>query len=165
MSYRYKGYNLLWIILMLTGVIGLFDAMAFAEKMADEATEKLKVLSESMKPSDITQIRKLIKNGADINAYNKYGGTPLVMASGKGHTQIVKLLLSAMADVNTTLADGATPLYVASEQGHIEVVALLLSAMANVNAAIEDGTTPLLIASQKGHTEIVKLLKKYGAKK
>lgn len=165
MSYRYKGYNLLWIILLVTGAIGLLDTRAFAQQSAYEATEQLKVLSEIMKPGDITEIRRLIEAGADIDAMNQYGGTPLIMASGKGHTQIVKLLLSVKADVNTNLADGATPLYVASEQGHIKIVELLLSAGADVNTAIEDGTTPLFVASQKGHTQIVKLLEKYGAKK
>ncbi|MCP4371746.1 MAG: ankyrin repeat domain-containing protein [Deltaproteobacteria bacterium] len=62
-------------------------------------TIKLKVLSESIDVSDITEIKKLIEAGADVDVINKYGATPLWQASWKGHTEVVKLLLETGADI------------------------------------------------------------------
>lgn len=62
------------------------------------ATARLKVISESMDADDITEIRELINSGADVNVINRLGGTPLMIASMKGHTEVVKLLLEAGAD-------------------------------------------------------------------
>ena len=68
---------------------------------------------------------KKIENGADVNAKDNDGDTPLIWASCEGHTEIVKLLLAHGADVNTKDNDGGTPLYYASSRGYIEVVNLL----------------------------------------
>lgn len=38
--------------------------------------------------------RKLFSKPADINTKNKYGKTPLHLAAGKGHKDIVQLLIS-----------------------------------------------------------------------
>ncbi len=47
------------------------------------ATIKLKVFSEPMEASDITEIRRLIDVGADVNVENNYGVTALIKASQK----------------------------------------------------------------------------------
>jgi ankyrin repeat protein len=123
-------------------------------------TARLKVLSESMKAEDFAEIHELIKSGADVNVKNKYGVTPLFMASEKGLAEIVKLLLETKADVNTSdKTNGATPLLVASANGYIEIVKYLLEAKADVNVVLKtEGANPLYMASQNGHTEVVKIL-------
>ena len=110
------------------------------------STTRLKAISESLRASDITKIRELIKDGADVDVRNRYGVTPLLMASQNGHVEIVKLLLQAKADVDaaTTRTGGLTSLWAASEVGHAEIVKLLLEANADVNAArTTDGVTSL----------------------
>ena len=82
--------------------------------------------------------------------------------TSNGHTDVVRILCDNGAYVNKAFTyDGATPLYVASELGRIEVVRILCEKGADVNKANSDGSTPLYIASQKGHTDVVSILKEY----
>ena len=106
---------------------------------------------------------KKIQSGADVNAKNNDGLTPLHWASSNEHIEIVKLLLEHGADVNAKNDDGYTPLYWASRKGHTEIVNLLLKYGADVNTKDDDGNTPLYYASRNGHAEIVKLLLEHGA--
>jgi len=120
------------LYLVFTGFSGCDNKAQ--EQDPETPTARLKALSESMDADDITQIRELIKAGADVNVRNQYGATPLMMMSQKGHSEIVKLLLEAGADVNAADTDGCTSLWMASQNDHSEVVKLLLEAKADVNA-------------------------------
>lgn len=146
------------LTLLILAVLGFDSRYALAQQL-NPATTRLKAISESLDSRDLDEIRLLIAKGADVNANNKYGLTPLFVASFTGHTEIVKLLLGSKADVNRAdTSYGETPLSMASECGHTEVVKLLLTAHADVNAANKKGTTALLKACTEGHGEIVRLL-------
>jgi ankyrin repeat protein len=129
---------------------------------------------------DIVGVRGLLKKGADVNAKNELGKTPLMTAVSGGHTEIVKLLLENKANAN--VRDGnqdRTILMCAASQGHTEIVGLLLEFGANVNTRsrkgwladdlelgtfiIPEGRTALYIAAEKGHTNVVKILLEAGA--
>ncbi len=87
----------------------------------------------------------------------------LRVASKKGHTDGVKLLIKAGADLNQCSDGGATPLYMASQNGRAEAVEILIQAGADLNQARNDGGTPLYIASEDGHNKVVEILLKAGA--
>jgi ankyrin repeat protein len=53
------------------------------------------------------------------------GSTPLHLAAGRGHRDVVELLLANNADVNAKANNGATPLDFAGGGGHKDVVELL----------------------------------------
>ncbi|MGH2271295.1 ankyrin repeat domain-containing protein [Anaerohalosphaeraceae bacterium U12dextr] len=92
------------------------------------ATEQLKVLSEAMKAEHITEIRRLVQAGADVNIVNKNGLTPLMVACGLGYTDIARLLLEAEADVTIKarfFGKDYTPLSVAQQWNHPDIVTLL----------------------------------------
>jgi len=55
----------------------------------------------------------------------QYGLTNLVPSRGKGHKDIVKLILDNSADINVTDNAGRTPLYWAKQKGHKEIAELL----------------------------------------
>ena len=61
----------------------------------------------------------LIDNGADVNAENGNGKTPLHRAVNEGHKATVELLIANGADVNTKDEDGDTPLNDAKDQPEI----------------------------------------------
>ncbi|MEN6306613.1 MAG: ankyrin repeat domain-containing protein [Anaerohalosphaeraceae bacterium] len=93
-----------------------------------QATEHLKVLSEAMKAEHITEIRRLIQAGADVNVINKNGLTPLMVACGLGYTDIARLLLEVKADVTIKarfFGKDYTPLSVAQQWNHPDIVKLL----------------------------------------
>ena len=49
---------------------------------------------------DLIELKRLIGQGADVNAKTKYGWSALMKAAYEGHKEIVELLIHAGADVN-----------------------------------------------------------------
>ena len=76
---------------------------------------------------DVDAVNEALAAGAEVNAVNKNGTTPLSLASAKGHEAVVGALLAAGAVVNATNNHGDTPLDIARRdsvrakiQAHIE---------------------------------------------
>jgi hypothetical protein len=96
-------------------------------------------------------VKKLISDGADLNAATTQGQTPLHLAAKKGWQDVVRFLVKEGADVNTKDNVGMTPLHWAAHLGHVEVVQILLSLGADINAKTNGGSTPLHIATPSCH--------------
>jgi ankyrin repeat protein len=107
-------------------------------------------------------VKKLLKNGGNVNVQSNTGHTALMIASQFGHKEIVELLLEYGVDVNLRDEKGLTALMFASRFGHTEIVELLLKKEILVELLDIESFTALMIASQNGHKEIVKLLLEYG---
>jgi len=109
---------------------------------------------------NIEAIKQHLADGADVNATDEVGWTPLhraVIGSHTDHTETAEFLIASGADVNAKDEEGLTPLHHAAWEGHKEVAELLIAAGADVNA------TPLYQAAYHGHKEIVELLIAEGA--
>ncbi len=102
-------------------------------------------------------IEALIAKGADVNAQNNYGETPLFNAKNK---EIAELLIAKGADVNSRTIIGWTPLFNAKNK---EIAELLIAKGADVNAKEKDGTTPLSNAASSDSKEVAELLIAKGA--
>ncbi|WP_053072737.1 ankyrin repeat domain-containing protein [Lactiplantibacillus herbarum] len=87
----------------------------------------------------------LVARGADIDAQNTYGNTPLHEHSSVWHGQ-QQLLIDLGAQINCENHNGETPLHMAAETFKPENVQRLLAAGANVNATDHEGQTPLTLA-------------------
>ena len=74
--------------------------------------------------------------------------SPLMMASLKGHLDLVRKLIERGADVNKP---GWAPLHYAATNGHLQIMELLLEENAYIDAASPNGTTPLMMAAQYGY--------------
>jgi len=85
----------------------------------------------------------LLSGGAKVDAKNRFGDRPLMVAALNGHLAIVKLLFTRGAELNPP---GWTPLIYAATNGHIEVMRYLIEAGADVNAESPNGTTALMMA-------------------
>jgi ankyrin repeat protein len=67
----------------------------------------------------------LIRHGADLNAPDAAGDTPLIIAVRTGNRLTVKRLVDRGADINHPGADGLTPLGLARRRGDGDIVRLL----------------------------------------
>ena len=95
----------------------------------------------------------LLKHGANIEARNEYGETPLVMVVSRLQTnfiEVAKLLLEHKANVNAWYGYGKTPLLILvehlDEKNTIHPAQLLLQHGAEVNREIIRLKSPLLLA-------------------
>lgn len=105
----------------------------------------------------------LIKRGANVNAVNSKGVTPLMFACLMNKPVVAKEMLAAHADLTVAIPGGITALHMAAETGAHDIVALFLEqraedAVVAANLKSNAGAVPLQHAAGKGHREIVALL-------
>lgn len=99
-------------------------------------------LSEAVMRDDANEIEELITNGANVDARDPRGNTPLQIAAVFGRVNPAKVLLDAKADINATSDQSGSALFNAVFFGHPEFVSLLLENGADPTIKRE-GTTPL----------------------
>ncbi|KAJ1483653.1 hypothetical protein T484DRAFT_1799601 [Baffinella frigidus] len=100
----------------------------------------------------------LLEAGADKDAKDKNGYTPLHLGAEKGREAVAQALLAAGADKKATNKHGATPLHLAAANGREAVARVLLAVGADKKAKNDSGETSLHLAQQKGHAALVALL-------
>jgi uncharacterized protein len=81
-------------------------------------------------------IEMLLREGADMNAADTQGYTPLIRFAYDGNITGVAILLKHGASVNATTVDGKTALSEAVAQGYEKLVQLLLDSGADPNVRI-----------------------------
>jgi len=121
-------------------------------------------LSNLIRSGDQKGAIAAIRAGADVNAAQGDGSTPLLWAVYRVDHEVVKTLLQhgAKPDVRNVL--GATPLGEAASIADAELVNLLLQARADPDLGNDDGQTPLMVAARTGSLPIVQALVKAGAR-
>ncbi len=109
-------------------------------------------------------IRMLADAGADVDAKDDLGLTPLHWASLSNRpVDVIRALVKARADVNARSNSGYAPLHSAASRS-VDAVRALVELGADVNAQNKNnGNTPLHIASRWGHADAIRVLVKAGA--
>ena len=87
-------------------------------------------------------VRWLAEQGADVNAVDTYGKTPIYEQATIG-SDIVKVLLDSGADFKKPAKDGSTPLHIAAGFFHPHTVSELVARGADFHATTLDNLTPL----------------------
>ncbi|MGV8122782.1 MAG: ankyrin repeat domain-containing protein [Candidatus Xenobiia bacterium LiM19] len=88
----------------------------------------------------------LIANGAKVNTRNILGQTPLHMVDNKGAAEV---FIKKGADVNLPDKYGRMPLHHAADLGYGDIAEILIKNGANVNARDQDGNTPSALTLQR----------------
>ena len=110
----------------------------------------------------LDSVTLLLDKGADVNAKNRRGSTPLFWAI---HDEAkVRLLVSRGATIKMKQIEGRTPVYQASLLGNgLGVLRFLLDNGGDPNVATLNGLTPLSGAALRGDVDAMRLLIDKGA--
>src|SRR5687767_10343889 len=121
-------------------------------------------LIDAAKQQDVTAVRALLKQGADVHAKDADGSTALHWAAQRNNLPLVDLLLASGADAKSSTRYNVTPLYLASLNGNAAIMERLLNAGADANGTAHEGQTMLMTAALTGKADAVRLLLTRGAK-
>ena len=105
----------------------------------------------------------LLDCGAEVNAVDDAGGTPLMHAANQGNTAMVETLLARGANVHMKDTNGDNALVYAVDQGHLDTARALLEAGADADSMDEKSVTVAKIAVLKKNVPMLELLIRYGA--
>ncbi len=105
----------------------------------------------------------LMEAGADLEARDKFGKTPIHAAAEHGNASTLDALLDAGANPNIRDAFDETPFHSAARQGDAKAVNALLVAGSNIDARNELDWTHLHIAARFNSIMIAKALAEGGA--
>ena len=105
----------------------------------------------------------LISLGANVNAKDVEGNTPLHWAIFEGHFKSAEILIYNGANVNAEGRDSASPLQVAATIDNYDIAELLIKSGTNVNAEDIDGFTALHTAARYNAFRVADLLLSKGA--
>jgi uncharacterized protein len=139
--------------LLLASVAFIVTATALADSRVADLIESGRVSAAS----------ELIADGADVNAAQRDGTTPLHWAAYRVDVELVRQLLERGAQADVVNRFGATPLGEAVKAANTAIVELLLEAGADPDSANQDGQTALMLATRTGSVEIARLLLAHGA--
>lgn len=107
--------------------------------------------------------RRLLADGASLQARDRFGAMALSQAAKAGDVEIVELFLEHGADINARNLDGSTALFLAAEAGRHTAVEALIAHGADVNLPGRSSITPIAAAAYSGDESLVHLLLDKGA--
>src|ERR1700740_1105892 len=106
---------------------------------------------------------KMIAAGADVNAVQGDGTTPLHWAAYKIDADLVRALLGRGAKPDVLNNYGSTPFAEAVKVANARLVGMLLDAGSNVEVPNQEGQTALMLAARAGSVDVAELLVRHGA--
>lgn len=106
----------------------------------------------------LSEVRRLLHDGADVNASDPWGMTSLVLVIRGADTHIAKELLNQGAHPDVLDIDGRSPLHWAAAEGRKELASVLVNLGVNVNAVDTSGRTSLHLAVCFKRHDILPLL-------
>jgi len=145
----------------LVALLGAAPTVLAQQHSADSSASALHWAAYN---NDLGGARRLLAEGADPNAANRFGVTPLHEAATVGNAEMLKAMLEAGGNANASFGEGETVLMTAARAGNADSVRVLLAHGADVDAAERwHGQTALMWAAIENHADVVQLLLDAGA--
>ncbi|HUK32503.1 MAG TPA: ankyrin repeat domain-containing protein, partial [Vicinamibacterales bacterium] len=118
----------------------------------------------AVRADDIGAVKRLLLDGANAKATNRYGVTPLALAAESGDAAMIDVLIAAGADARASLSNGQTMLMIASRTGSPAAIRTLVAHGALLNAKENVlGETALIWAAADNHADAIAALVQAGA--
>lgn len=163
--------------LLTLGLCAIAPATSFANTGAcralEQRYEQIKTAASSIErnsllfsaaPQDCVALAELLlKDGASLEARDRFGNMPLAIAAREGKLGLVKLFIEAKANVDARNLEGSTALFLAAENERVASARILLDHGADVNLPGRSAIAPLGAAAYTGNTELVAALLAKGA--
>jgi len=117
----------------------------------------------ALQRGDRPALARMLDEGADVDALDRYSQTSLMRAAHDGRVDVVRLLVERGANLEHTAKHHLTALMLAAIAGHDAVVEALMQAGADRNVRGSGppgfhGKTALDLAQAAGHERILALL-------
>ncbi len=121
----------------------------------EPATAKASFISihEAAEAGNIESVKQALADGADVNAKNEDGVTPLSSAAYFGHKKVVELLIAKDADVNAKDNLGDTPIDWAVAWDEPEIADLLRKHGGKTGEELKDGEPVAEVAKTESPTQ------------
>lgn len=107
---------------------------------------------------DADALRRLLADGAEINARDERGRTAVLAATYGRHVIAAQTLIQADADINLRDERLDNPFLYAGAEGLIDILRLTIDAGADPTLTNRFGGTALIPACERGHVDVVELL-------
>lgn len=134
--------------------------LVYAKGDSDRAGALLQALREG----DDARAVQWMESGANLNAQDDTGATPLMWAAQRSNLDLTRRLLAAGANPNLRNEEGLGPLQIALEVKAGDIALRLIQHGADAKAARASGETVLMTAARTGQLEVMKQLIARGAK-
>jgi len=111
----------------------------------------------------VSEVNRLIMEGADVLAETQQGATALILAIANDRTQVAKMLIDYGADPNKVTSTGETPLFIAVKNQNAEISEALIRSGVDLNNTDKYDATALHYAAVYGYLGIADMLLYYDA--
>lgn len=141
--------------------------LASGASMSVEDCTGSTAVSEAAYHNQVEVMKLLLDSGADVDTPNRFGLTPLCIASSSYKAMgMVTLLLKRGANVNLKAKDGRSALHLAAEGGHRWIAKKLLQCesldLESICLNSSDNAifcpSPLLLAASEGHVRVMEMM-------
>jgi uncharacterized protein len=112
-------------------------------------------LIASAERGDTAAVQQLLQDGANINARDERGRTPVMAATHGNRVDTVAALIQAGADINIRDNRLDNPFLYAGAEGLLDILKLTIAAKADTKLTNRFGGTALIPAAERGHVAVV----------
>jgi ankyrin repeat protein len=142
--------------IILAGVMVLIAVTSVPAQINDQRNLDFR-LFDAARDDNLRDLKQLLQAGANINARNRGGNTPLLLAIRAGHSGIARALLAAGADVNISNVNNISALALAVYNSDVALAKQLIDKGARIEVLDNTGKTTMVYAAANGLTELVGL--------